>query len=74
MDQRRRQARNYTGKLWNAKTRAPPHLLSRWPGFSVCSNWGKKPAACQGGFVNKPTGPSANPLKVQAVQAIDTGS
>lgn len=45
--------------------RVPQHLLSRCPGFSVRSNWGKKPAACQGGFINNPTGPPANPLKVQ---------
>lgn len=59
MDQGRGKASGYAGWLWNEKTRVPQHLLS------VRSNWGKKPAACQGGFINNPTGPPANPLKVQ---------
>lgn len=65
MDQGRRKASGYGRWLWNAKTRVPQYLLSRRPGFLVRSNWGKKPAACQGGFINNLTGPPANPLKVQ---------
>lgn len=65
MAQGRGKASGYAGWLWNEKTSVPWHLLSRCPGFLVRSNWGKKLAACQGGFINNLTGPPANPLKVQ---------
>lgn len=59
-------------KDWNAKPGLPQHLLPGWPDFLGCSDHWRKPEACQRGFINKPTGPSASPLKVQAVQAVNT--
>lgn len=70
MDQRRREARNYAGWLWNAKTGVPQYLLSRWPGFSVCGNRGKNTGSLSRRAYQQADRSLANPLKVQAVQAL----